>query len=63
MVSEITHSSAQQSSAMQVMAQGVEQVANLTGENLAIAQKTSEVSAALQRSVDKMHKAAQQYRI
>lgn len=63
MVSEITHSSSEQSSAMHVMAQSVEQVAILTEENLKIVHSTDEASLTLQSSIDKMSKAVMQYKV
>ncbi|TDR81497.1 methyl-accepting chemotaxis protein [Paludibacterium purpuratum] len=63
MVSHISHSSGEQSSAMQVMAQGVEQVAQLTDANLAVAHQTEGIAGQLQNSIEKMRKAVTQYRV
>ncbi|WP_215777860.1 MULTISPECIES: PAS domain-containing methyl-accepting chemotaxis protein [unclassified Paludibacterium] len=63
MVSHISHSSSEQSVAMQSMAQGVEQVAHLTDENLAVAHQTESITHQLQTSVGKMRKAVTQYRV
>ncbi|MDP5240778.1 PAS domain-containing methyl-accepting chemotaxis protein [Uliginosibacterium sp. 31-16] len=63
MVSEISHSSAEQSSAMTMMAQSVEQVARLTEENLGVARDTEATSHALQGNVERMRKAVAQYKV
>ncbi|MBV8646603.1 PAS domain-containing methyl-accepting chemotaxis protein [Paludibacterium sp.] len=63
MVTHISYSSKEQSSAMQIMAQGVEQVAHLTDESLAVAHKTETITGELRASIDKMRKAMTQYRV
>ena len=62
MVAEISHSSAEQNSAMIEMAQSVEQLARLTADNLATARDTEAVSHILQTNVGRMRKAVAQYR-
>ncbi|MBS1210507.1 MAG: aerotaxis sensor receptor protein [Proteobacteria bacterium] len=63
MVSEISHSSAEQGSAMGMMAESVEQVARLTEDNLGTARDTEASSHILQTNVGRMRKAVAQYRV
>lgn len=63
MVSDISHSSAEQSSAMIMMAQSVEQVAILTEENLGVARKVEISAHSLQNNVGRMRKAVTQYKV
>ena len=63
MVSDISHSSAEQSSAMTMMAQSVEQVAILTEENLGVARKVEASAHSLQNNVGRMRKAVTQYKV
>jgi methyl-accepting chemotaxis protein len=63
MISEITHSAAEQSSAMTLMARSVEHVALLTEENLSGARATESSSHVLKTNVDRMRKAVAQYKV
>jgi aerotaxis receptor len=63
MVSEISHSSSEQSSAMAVMAKSVEDVAQLTEQNMSVARNTEASSRVLKTNVDRMKKAVTQYRV
>jgi aerotaxis receptor len=63
MVSGISLSSSEQRAAMLDLARGVENVAQLTDGNLAIARNTGDVAQVLQRNVEKMHKAVKQYSV
>ncbi|GAB2891871.1 methyl-accepting chemotaxis protein [Uliginosibacterium flavum] len=63
MVSEISHSSSEQSSAMTMMAGSVEQLSRLTEENLGVARDTEASSHILQSSVERMRKAVAQYKV
>ncbi|MEC5384243.1 PAS domain-containing methyl-accepting chemotaxis protein [Uliginosibacterium sp. H3] len=63
MVGEITHSTSEQSASMTELAKSVEQVAQLTENNLGVAQDTRDASFVLQRSVERMRKAVAQYRV
>lgn len=63
MVADIAHSSTEQSSAMQMMAQTVEQVAQSTEDNLFVAKDTEASAQALQQQVGRMRKAVMQYKV
>jgi methyl-accepting chemotaxis protein len=63
MVSEISHSSSEQSSAMQLLARSVEHVARLTDENLAVARSTEDSSHVLTVHVSRMSNAVMQYKV
>lgn len=61
MVNEITHSSAEQSQAMAMLAQNVERVAAMTEQNVAMANETRGMVEVLDGAVDRMTKAVRQY--
>ncbi|WP_374600101.1 methyl-accepting chemotaxis protein [Niveibacterium sp.] len=62
-VGEISLSSQEQASAMNALAQSVENVARLTEENLTVADATQRCSHALHRNVERMRKAVAQYNV
>ncbi|WP_374480131.1 methyl-accepting chemotaxis protein [Zoogloea sp.] len=61
MVNDITHSSAEQRSAMTLMAQNIERVASMTDQNVAVVSQTQSAVASLDQSVDRMSKAIGQF--
>ncbi|MFA9440997.1 methyl-accepting chemotaxis protein [Uliginosibacterium sp. sgz301328] len=63
MVSEISHSAAEQGSAMAEVARGVEEAARLSDQNLGIANDTEGASHVLQSNVARMQRAVAQYRV
>ena len=63
MVSEISHSSTEQSTAMTLVANGVEEVARLSEENLEIARRTEAAADVLEHNVARMEKAVAQYKV
>ncbi|MGC3963161.1 MAG: PAS domain-containing methyl-accepting chemotaxis protein [Rhodocyclaceae bacterium] len=63
MVSEISHSAAEQGSAMTEVARGVEEAARLSDQNLGIANDTEGASHVLQANVARMQRAVAQYRV
>jgi aerotaxis receptor len=63
MVSEISHSSTEQSTAMMLVANGVEEVARLSEENLGIARRTEAAADVLENNVARMQKAVAQYKV
>ncbi|MCP5268083.1 MAG: methyl-accepting chemotaxis protein [Zoogloeaceae bacterium] len=63
MVSEISHSSSEQQSAMIDLARNVEQVAAMTEQNVAVVTQTNATVGYLNGVVDRMRKAVQQYGI
>ena len=63
MVNEITHSSSEQRNAMQLMAQSVEQVADMTDQNASVVSQTSAAVERLDNSVARMRKAVGQFAI
>jgi aerotaxis receptor len=63
MVNDISHSTSEQSGAMTLLAQSVEQVAQLTEDNLTVARDTRNSSDLLLDSVERMRKAVGQYRV
>jgi aerotaxis receptor len=62
-VADISHATSEQSGAMTTMAQSVEQLANLTEDNLASARDTEQASQVLMGNVARMRKAVAQYRV
>ena len=63
MVGEISHSSAEQQTAMLDLARNVEQVAAMTEQNVAVVSQTTATVGYLNGVVDRMRKAVQQYGI
>ena len=63
MVSEITHSSAEQQAAMTELAQNVERVAAMTEQNVSVVRQTEAMVDVLSGTVDRMRKAVGQYRV
>jgi methyl-accepting chemotaxis protein len=63
MVAEISHSTAEQNSAMNLMARNVEHVAMLSEENLMVARGTEASSLLLKNHVERMRRAVAQYQI
>ncbi|MBK8117007.1 MAG: methyl-accepting chemotaxis protein [Candidatus Accumulibacter sp.] len=63
MVSEITHSSNEQQSAMTELAQNVERVASMTEQNVSVTRETEAMVDVLTATVSRMRKAVGQYRV
>nr|WP_082693438.1 methyl-accepting chemotaxis protein [Aquitalea magnusonii] len=63
MVAEISHSADEQKTGMDLMGQGLESVAALTGKNLEVAHATEAASTRLQLNVERMGKAVAQYQV
>jgi len=63
MMSDITHSAREQKTAMDSMGRSLEDVAQLTQQNLDVAQDTEAASHRLQRNVARMSKAVAQYTV
>jgi len=63
MVSEITHSSNEQQSAMTELAQNVERVASMTEQNVSVTRETEVMVDVLTATVTRMRKAVGQYRV
>jgi aerotaxis receptor len=63
MVSEITHSSNEQQSAMTELAQNVERVASMTEQNVSVTRETEAMVDVLTATVTRMRKAVGQYRV
>ncbi len=62
MMNDISHSSAEQGSAMTAMSQGIERLARLTEDNLETARITEQSSVTVQANVERMRKAVALYR-
>jgi aerotaxis receptor len=63
MISEISHSSGEQSSAMKLLASSVEHVAMLTEDNLGVARNTENSARVLTIHVGRMNNAVAQYKV
>lgn len=61
-VAEISHSSREQSTAMNLVAANIEQLAGQSGDTLSVARSTESCAHALQENVSRMVKAVTQYR-
>ncbi|PKO36431.1 MAG: hypothetical protein CVU33_18430 [Betaproteobacteria bacterium HGW-Betaproteobacteria-6] len=63
MVSDISHSSSEQESAMTVMAQGVERISSMTEQNMVVVNQTTLMVEQLNTMVDRMEKSVTQYSV
>lgn len=63
MVSEISHSSAEQQKAMVELAQNVERVSAMTERNVAVVDQAEAMVGRLESAVVRMRKAATQYKV
>ena len=63
MVSDISHSSQEQESAMNVMAQSVEQVSAMTEQNMAVVSQTTSNVKHLNNIIERMEKSVTQYAV
>ena len=61
MVHDITHSSAEQQNAMQLMASSVEKVASMTEQNMAVVVQTHGAVSSLDQAVERMRKSVGQF--